>query len=88
MYNVHVKPFKRLHTESESKYYIGNDYNYDQFKMTFAAVHSHFDFSGKVKENLIRTITPLTESLTTHIHMTPFILYYIHCRRKTCTCTN
>lgn len=56
--------------------------------MTFAAVHSHFDFSGKVKENFIRTITPLTESLTTHTHMTPFILYYIHCRRKTCSCTN
>lgn len=85
---TYVKPFKSQHAESESKYYIGNDYNYDQFKMTFAAVHSHFDFSGKVKENLIRTITPLTESLTTHIHTTPFILYYIHCRRKTCTCTN
>lgn len=69
-----IKAFKSLHAESESKYFIGNDYNYDHYKLTFAAVHSHTDFSGKVKENFIRIITPPTESLT-HI----FIQHPLYC---------
>lgn len=88
MYNVYVKFFKSLYVESESKYYIGNDYNYDQFKMIFVVVYFYFDFSGKVKENFIRIIIFFIELLIIYIYTIFFILYYIYCRRKICICIN
>lgn len=70
---TYVKFFKSQYVESESKYYIGNDYNYDQFKMIFVVVYFYFDFSGKVKENLIRIIIFFIELLIIYIYTIFFI---------------